>query len=884
MSDLEKEIASVETDAIVEEQYNADNNYASLDNELKSIIANIPYPETERFTTGRDYEEIDRINLEKKINEPHWKLRDKAEKYCNNGSLYSGHLHVNNSNYYFMEGRLAETKNIEVNGDDVWFINTDDKIYDDLTNCWRYPSGNKDVQFSRNITMDNRKVLAVDIILDRGSELFANISDAYLRKALIRNKEKSGVQSIIQTIQKKQNSIRSLPKERSFIVQGCAGSGKTMVLLHRLRYLLYNKEIRNDEYVFLIPSKSFKEFIDGFSAKFNINQRNIFSYQEYYQEIIGKKPKSNDADISELVFASEYLERVYSKSFMQESYRGIFDLLSKQTDSLIEFFEGKLNELLEFEKLLLEEEFDITIKNAIKESTEVTQQIQQFISVRIENKYDNISVVLSEIEETYKKRKSEYDTAINPDINISISPDDERILSNETLATIRNSIEAEQNAIKNASVFTVSAHTNKLLKLQEKYDTEYKRIESELIIEDKKKRAEQALKLVYVYEGISLTEVEAILETLKSILAVSDETLADVQSKLDNINAYLREKFSKEIESLTKLITVSGDMANDSSAFIDELAPSYAFFEKNINIGVELINSFKEHINSTKEKDYLKNTFPLFSNRSQNQLYAYLNQLLFNSCKRKLSHDFSIKICDMYKHYWYLLLYCNYLTRPLKSNNKKYIFIDEAQDLSISEIELIHRINSINGKPVFNLFGDTNQMITTHGVKDWSLLKMVHQVYTLEENFRNTNQVIDYCNEKLSVQMVKVGVDMAPVNEYNTIKEAIAASNILTQNAVFVVKDDYSVSDLKELLSHTQIKTYEIYTVKSVKGLEFKEVVVFDSDMSLNEKYIAYTRALAKLTVIKTLPATADRKVPLIVEGTETEEVEPNSETATNMG
>lgn len=97
--------------------------------------------------------------------------------------------------------------------------------------------------------MHNRKVSDVDIILDKSNELFSNISDAYLRKALIRNKDKAKVQSIIQTIQKKQDSIRSLPKEMSFIVQGCVGSGKTMVLLHRLRYLLFNKEIYSDKYL-----------------------------------------------------------------------------------------------------------------------------------------------------------------------------------------------------------------------------------------------------------------------------------------------------------------------------------------------------------------------------------------------------------------------------------------------------------------------------------------------------------------------------------------------------------------------------------------------------------------------------------------------------------
>jgi hypothetical protein len=125
--------------------------------------------------------------------------------------------------------------------------------------------------------------------------------------------------------------------------------------------------------------------------------------------------------------------------------------------------------------------------------------------------------------------------------------------------------------------------------------------------------------------------------------------------------------------------------------------------------------------------------------------------------------------------------------------------------------------------------------------------------------------------------MVKIGVDMDEVSVYNTIADAIKRSGSISDNAIFIVKDEYSVADLKNLLVETKISDCEIYTVKNVKGLEFKEIFVFDADMTTNEKYISYTRALAKLNVIKTLPRTTDREKSLIVEGNETED---NSETA----
>lgn len=883
MSDLEKEMALVETDAVVEEQYNADRNYSSLDNELRSVIAQIPYPQTEKYTTGMDYEDRQNLIYEKERNAPYWDKRDIIERYCNNGSLYSGHLNINGSNYYIMDSRLVATKTIKVDGEEIKLINVDDRVYGDYVRWWRYPSENRSVQFSRNITMYNRRVSDVDIILDKGNELFSNISDAYLRKALIRNKDKTSVQSIIQTIQKKQDSIRSLPTEKSFIVQGCAGSGKTMVLLHRLRYLLYNKDIYNDEYIFLVPGNGFKEFIDEISTNFNINKKNILPYQEYYQELLGKKVKDSAVDTSELVFAPEYLGKVYSKAFMQEAYKGIFDSFVNQTESLITFCEDKLNDLLDFEKLLLEDEITTAKKEAIKNATESAKRIQDFTKTKIENTFGNIALLISEIEEVYAQRKREYEIASNPEVTITISPDDERILSNEKLVEVKKSIDAESLAVEKASIFTALSHKNKLKKLQENYDVLYEELVSVLIEEDKKKYAEQASQLVYVYGDISLTEAETILETLKGIIVAAEDSINQAQSNLDNINEYLGEKFAKEIENLNRLIVVSGDIANIESNYVETLTPSYTFFEENILLGTELLDSFSKHITADKDKEFIRYDLSLYAKRTQNQLYAYLNTLLFNACKKKIATDFEIKVCDVYKHYWYLALYCQYLTRPLKAGNKKYIFIDEAQDLSVAEIELINKVNSISGEPTINLFGDTNQMITTHGIKDWSDLQIVPEIYTLEENFRNTNQIVEYCNKNLTIQMVKIGVDMDEVSEYKTIQDAVRSSSSISNNAVFIVKDDYCVADLKKLLSQTTIKNYEIYTVKAAKGLEFKEVFVFDEKMSLNEKYISYTRALAKLNVIKSLPQTTDRTTTLIVQGNDDEEVSEITETTSNV-
>lgn len=128
---------------------------------------------------------------------------------------------------------------------------------------------------------------------------------------------------------------------------------------------------------------------------------------------------------------------------------------------------------------------------------------------------------------------------------------------------------------------------------------------------------------------------------------------------------------------------------------------------------------------------------------------------------------------------------------------------------------------------------------------------------------------MEYCNEKLKMQMQPVGVDMDEVSEYKDISAAIDYAENIKNDAVFIVKDEYAEADLENLLKGKGIENYHIYTVKTVKGLEFKETFVFDDGMQRNEKYIAYTRALAKMNVIKNLPKSADREKITIIQGTD---------------
>lgn len=89
-----------------------------------------------------------------------------------------------------------------------------------------------------------------------------NIDDEILQQVLSEQTD-AKLKSIVTTIQKEQNSIIRDTKHRILVVQGCAGSGKTSVALHRIAYLLYhNREtLRAAQILVLSPNGIFGDYI-----------------------------------------------------------------------------------------------------------------------------------------------------------------------------------------------------------------------------------------------------------------------------------------------------------------------------------------------------------------------------------------------------------------------------------------------------------------------------------------------------------------------------------------------------------------------------------------------------------------------------------------------
>ena len=130
-------------------------------------------------------------------------------------------------------------------------------------------------------------VNATEVFNIKYSNKFLTIkSDEYLKKILSQKKKDNQLTNIIATIQHNQNQIITFDSKKSMVMQGCAGSGKTMVLFHRIKYLIGNKNLNNDDICILTPSFTFNRFVEPLLKDLNISNLKIFSIKDFYDYII----------------------------------------------------------------------------------------------------------------------------------------------------------------------------------------------------------------------------------------------------------------------------------------------------------------------------------------------------------------------------------------------------------------------------------------------------------------------------------------------------------------------------------------------------------------------------------------------------------------------
>lgn len=230
-----------------------------------------------------------------------------------------------------------------------------------------------------------------------------NIDDEILQQTLSEHADAS-LKSIVTTIQKEQNSIIRDTSHRILAVQGCAGSGKTSVALHRIAYLLYHnrKNLSAAQILILSPNSIFADYISRILPE--LGEENIcemtlddFAYRELLP--YGEAEDRYD-EIEKQLHADEAEEYFFIHSLKKSTKEAQY----KQTKEYVEELNGFILSL-EWELMNFK---DFHYKKMELSENEISNLFyEKLADIPILSRMEKIGEYLIDAEETLRNKNME---------------------------------------------------------------------------------------------------------------------------------------------------------------------------------------------------------------------------------------------------------------------------------------------------------------------------------------------------------------------------------------------------------------------------------------------------------------------------------------------
>lgn len=178
------------------------------------------------------------------------------------------------------------------------------------------------LKLKRQVNMFFDKIESVTHLFPVDEEGEQVIADEFLQELL---KRRSGQEfkNIVFSIQKKQGEIIQTPFKQNLIVQGCAGSGKSMIMLHRLPIVIYDNPRslnRNNLYI-ITPSITYIQMANNMMIDLEIADLKMGTLEQYYDFVLeryGCKPKVYGKIKPYIHLNEENLKYIYSAKCLKD--------------------------------------------------------------------------------------------------------------------------------------------------------------------------------------------------------------------------------------------------------------------------------------------------------------------------------------------------------------------------------------------------------------------------------------------------------------------------------------------------------------------------------------------------------------------------------------
>jgi DNA helicase IV len=810
VKDDEKYFSSVGTPSdFMEERIKLDTTITKIDNQISDIYNNKYYHDVKPSDTGSDFDEMEDLKIKKKMNLNYEKQMDELNELKLNPYFGRMDLIESSNKQLDVKQLYIGYKALVVDSNDLildWRAKLAQYFYNSLYK-FQVNNSSYELQLKRKIDIEKSQIKSIyNEVTRKKSELKDTISDPFLINVLKKKKNIKYFTDIIATIQEKQNEIIRLPLESNIIVQGCAGSGKTMILLHRLSYILYHHQKLNPDLIKIVtPSKMFDEFVADLSQTLGLNNIQRYTMVEMFIDHINQHfpQKISKSYKNELQLNPEALKIIYSAEFSERLISKIKQQMLLDLDLLFDINEKNINNKhKDYLKVISQKNslIEISLKpllNVIIKQIGEDQKLSTLINL------DNINELYDEIVNEIRSQ-ADIENKIN-DLNLNLD-----LLMNKKA----NIEEVLNDAFLNTLIEKSNAYRIKLFSSDKVSTEEYLNNYKNQLIQENRIEINKTKEEIEKYSKTKLDQDH--VSKLKKTRLFIDKKVRPILDELNNYNDIINTKYSDEQ-------FVYNEKINKLKNHISELKKYFDNYGENIRLIEEIVEELK-----VEEVPNLS-------------LERYFEEILVSELEEIAKfYDIGTKYHNQFKYYYYLKLAVihafKFIFKPIN-----LLMIDEAQEFSDMEYQLIKDIHPLL---YMNFYGDVNQLTSHIGYKDWKNLKVGLQFYDLNENYRNPKPIVDYVNDNLDMSMVSLGLEFGKI-ESNVFPDITNVDAIIFND---IDKDEF-ISKHKSLIS--SIDTEKLIHINEAKGLEFNNVIVYTKNMTRNQKYIAFTRSLDSLRIIE---------------------------------
>lgn len=771
----------------------------------------------------------------KKLGEQIVKIRKQKE----NG-LYSSHIKVDTN----FEGE--KTREDFFIGNESIFIGDEKIVYDwqkegtigraliearrKQAKRFRFKNAEYEVLLDRNVIVNWKNEKVVDVVTrinllgEKGIDLIVEYSGIADEKLIQLRRDNKINGSLFETVSKEQFDIIKSKKTNSIVVQGCAGSGKTAVMLHKISNYISNVDDSKRRTIMsqiriITPSPYVKPLYSDMYDSLSLTDIPCKTIESYYIELLRNYSKKIKIDTK--IVDEKKLNKVLLKYFYTQ---GKDDL----KNSIIGSIANEMKDILP----------NIQIKNA-KQIRLAQNEVSNYL-----------------FNSLFKGGLFQRD--INEDLK-----DDAK---NEVLKALR-----EHNKIENEYYQSMEKIKRNLIK-------ERNRLSKKVILKnDSAKRINELkdnfLKINSFEKQIleDLTNGELKDKYLLEIIFKKKDSNMTDSTQFDKLQEIIEEfSYNKVIENqefLLNNVILNQDIKDE----LKSLVKPKEFGNEEIFEIVDKVFSKEKRYNSNKDRNrrallaYIKTDFVFiigyFVERYIREVYRSYNVSYANHIYR-------------YKLYLYLTVAEMYYE---KKSIGAYINIDEAQDYSVNELNLLKDI--LGSKCRFDIYGDLNQKLQEYrSIDKWDDLSFVNKknIYELNYSYRNTKSIIDFVNNKLNLSIKAITELGEEVKEYSIFKDALTYfvnlkntskekdESIETYAIIVPIEVDMEeiMDEIHNCLGEEHLNDFvfddisfgnleiiPVIDVASAKGLEFRNVLVYNKNnlFTKNQMYVALTRSIKTL-------------------------------------